>query len=85
MSVKLLAGLLTMTLGAAGNYSVQWSNMNNMVVGKGWKPGSATHVVNYTGSFSPNGNALNEHPVQMTVCRCPARSLALAMSDMRGW
>jgi len=49
-------GNVTMTLGAAGNYSVQWSNMNNMVVGKGWKPGSASHVVNYTGSFSPNGN-----------------------------
>ncbi len=49
-------GNVTMTLGAAGNYSVQWSNMNNMVVGKGWKPGSATRVVNYSGSFSPNGN-----------------------------
>ena len=50
------SGNVTMTLGAAGNYSVQWSNMNNMVVGKGWKPGSATHTVNYSGSFSPNGN-----------------------------
>jgi endo-1,4-beta-xylanase len=50
------SGNVTMTLGAAGNYSVQWSNMNNMVVGKGWKPGSATRVVNYSGSFSPNGN-----------------------------
>ncbi len=49
-------GNVTMTLGAGGNYSVQWSNMNNMVVGKGWKPGSATRVVNYSGSFSPNGN-----------------------------
>ncbi len=49
-------GNVTMTLGAAGNYSVQWSNMNNMVVGKGWKPGSANHTVNYSGTFSPNGN-----------------------------
>jgi endo-1,4-beta-xylanase len=48
-------GNVTMTLGPAGNYSVQWSNMNNMVVGKGWKPGSA-HTVNYSGTFSPNGN-----------------------------
>ncbi|MGW5667539.1 glycoside hydrolase family 11 protein [Micromonospora sp. NPDC003776] len=48
-------GNVTMTLGAGGNYSVQWSNMNNMVVGKGWKPGSS-HTVNYSGSFSPNGN-----------------------------
>ncbi|NUO60712.1 MAG: 1,4-beta-xylanase [Hamadaea sp.] len=48
-------GNVTMTLGAGGSYSVQWSNMNNMVVGKGWKPGSS-HTVNYSGSFSPNGN-----------------------------
>ncbi|MFG2043864.1 glycoside hydrolase family 11 protein [Dactylosporangium sp. NPDC048998] len=50
------SGNVTMTLGAAGNYSVQWSNMNNMVVGKGWNPGSSTHTVNYSGTFSPNGN-----------------------------
>jgi endo-1,4-beta-xylanase len=49
------SGNVTMTLGAGGNYSVQWSNMNNMVVGKGWKPGS-DHTVNYSGTFSPNGN-----------------------------
>jgi endo-1,4-beta-xylanase len=48
-------GNVTMTLGAGGSYSVQWSNMNNMVVGKGWKPGSS-HSVNYSGTFSPNGN-----------------------------
>jgi len=48
-------GNVTMTLGAGGSYGVQWSNMNNMVVGKGWKPGS-NHTVNYSGSFSPNGN-----------------------------
>jgi endo-1,4-beta-xylanase len=48
-------GNVTMTLGAGGNYSVQWSNINNFVVGKGWKPGSA-HTVNYSGTFSPNGN-----------------------------
>ena len=49
------SGNVTMTLGAGGSYSVQWSNMNNMVVGKGWNPGS-THTVNYSGTFSPNGN-----------------------------
>ncbi|MFI1990976.1 glycoside hydrolase family 11 protein [Actinoplanes sp. NPDC020271] len=48
-------GNVTMTLGAGGNYSVQWSNMNNAVVGKGWKPGSS-HTINYSGTFSPNGN-----------------------------
>jgi endo-1,4-beta-xylanase len=49
------SGNVSMTLGAAGNYSVQWSGINNFVVGKGWKPGSA-HTVNYSGTFSPNGN-----------------------------
>jgi len=44
-----------MTLGPAGQYRVQWSGINNTVVGKGWKPGSS-HTVNYSGSFSPNGN-----------------------------
>jgi endo-1,4-beta-xylanase len=49
------SGNVTMTLGAAGSYRVQWSGINNTVVGKGWNPGSS-HTVNYSGSFSPNGN-----------------------------
>src|SRR5437867_2922154 len=49
------SGNVTMTLGPAGQYSVQWSGINNTVVGKGWNPGSR-HTVNYSGSFSPNGN-----------------------------
>jgi endo-1,4-beta-xylanase len=49
------SGNVEMTLGAAGNYSVTWSNMNNAVVGKGWKPG-ARRVVNYSGTFNVNGN-----------------------------
>jgi endo-1,4-beta-xylanase len=48
-------GNVTMTLGPGGQYSVQWSNMNNMVVGKGWNPGSSRSV-RYSGTFSPNGN-----------------------------
>jgi endo-1,4-beta-xylanase len=48
-------GNVTMTLGAGGQYSVQWSNMNNAVVGKGWNPGS-NHTVNYSGSFNCGGN-----------------------------
>src|SRR5436190_6859030 len=48
-------GNVTMTLGAGGSYRVQWSGINNTVVGKGWKPGSS-HTVNYSGSFSPSGN-----------------------------
>jgi len=50
------SGNVTMQLGAAGNYSYQWSNINNHVGGKGWKPGSSTRVVNYSGSFNVNGN-----------------------------
>jgi endo-1,4-beta-xylanase len=49
------SGNVTMTLGAAGNYSVQWNSINNTVVGKGWNPGSS-HTVNYSGSFNCGGN-----------------------------
>ena len=48
-------GNVTMTLGAGGYYSVQWSNINNWVVGKGWNPGSS-RTVNYSGSSTRNGN-----------------------------
>ena len=48
-------GNVTMQLGAGGSYSVQWNNINNTVVGKGWKPGSS-HTVNYSGTFNVNGN-----------------------------
>jgi endo-1,4-beta-xylanase len=48
-------GNVTMTLGAGGSYKVSMNGINNSVVGKGWKPGSS-HTVNYSGSFSPNGN-----------------------------
>jgi endo-1,4-beta-xylanase len=49
------SGNVTMTLGAGGNYSVQWNGINNTVVGKGWNPGS-NHTVNYSGSFNCGGN-----------------------------
>jgi endo-1,4-beta-xylanase len=49
------SGNVTMTLGAAGNYSVQMSGINNSVVGKGWNPGSS-HTVNYSGSWTCGGN-----------------------------
>jgi endo-1,4-beta-xylanase len=49
------SGNVTMTLSAAGSYSVQWSGINNTVVGKGWNPGSS-HTVNYSGSFNCGGN-----------------------------
>ncbi|WP_033366684.1 glycoside hydrolase family 11 protein, partial [Dactylosporangium aurantiacum] len=49
------SGNVSMTLGAGGSYRVQWSGINNTVVGKGWKPGSS-HTVNYSGTFNVNGN-----------------------------
>ncbi|OBT68094.1 hypothetical protein VE03_01535 [Pseudogymnoascus sp. 23342-1-I1] len=40
----------------AGRYTVEWSgNTGNLVGGKGWNPGSA-RVINYSGTFTPNGN-----------------------------
>jgi endo-1,4-beta-xylanase len=50
------SGNVTMTLGAGGQYSVQWSGINNTVVGKGWNPGS-NHTVNYSGTWSSSGNS----------------------------
>ena len=44
-----------MTLGAGGQYSVQWSSTNNTVVGKGWNPGSEPHR-ELLGQFNVNGN-----------------------------
>lgn len=50
------SGNVTMTLGAGGNFSVQMSGINNWVGGKGWNPGTSNRVVNYSGTFNPNGN-----------------------------
>ncbi|KAH6633876.1 endo-beta1,4-xylanase A [Chaetomium sp. MPI-SDFR-AT-0129] len=41
--------------GAGGSYSVDWQNCGNFVGGKGWNPGSS-RVINYSGTFSPQGN-----------------------------
>ncbi len=46
----------SMTLGPAGNYSVTFNTAaQNIVVGKGWNPGSS-HTVNYNASFNCGGN-----------------------------
>jgi hypothetical protein len=49
-------GVPTMTLGADGNYSVSWSNVNNFTAGKGWAIGSPTRVINFAGSFDGGSN-----------------------------
>ncbi|HTF97396.1 MAG TPA: glycoside hydrolase family 11 protein [Cellvibrio sp.] len=46
------SGSASMTLGAAGRYTSQWtSNTNNWVGGKGWNPGSSSRVVSYSGNY----------------------------------
>jgi hypothetical protein len=44
-------GSVSMTMGPAGNCSVNWSNVGNFVCGKGWKPGT-NRTVTYSGSVS---------------------------------
>ncbi|KAF2451767.1 glycoside hydrolase family 11 protein [Karstenula rhodostoma CBS 690.94] len=40
-----------------GAYSVTWNGTGNFVGGKGWNPGSTSKILNWTGSFEPNGYA----------------------------
>lgn len=48
-------GDVTYTNGDAGSYSVQWTNCDNFVAGKGWNPG-ASRSISYTSTFAPSGN-----------------------------
>ena len=53
-----------MTLGPAGNYTVSWDMRprGNIVVGKGWRTGSATRRVGYrAAAFEPGSNGYLTH------------------------
>src|SRR5688572_27866388 len=46
------SGSASMTLQSGGRYTSQWtSNTNNWVGGKGWKPGTSSRVVSYSGNY----------------------------------
>jgi len=49
-------GIPVMTLGAAGNYSVTWSNVYNFTAGKGWSKGKPDRVIDFSGSFDGGSN-----------------------------
>lgn len=40
-------GTVNAVNGSGGNYSVNWQNVGNFVVGKGWTSGTPNRVVNY--------------------------------------
>ncbi|MDC0681032.1 glycoside hydrolase family 11 protein [Sorangium atrum] len=47
-------GCLTNT---ADGFSVEWSDINNLLGRKGLRPGSGNQIVTYEADFQPNGNA----------------------------
>lgn len=50
-------GTINAVNGSGGNYSVQWTNTGNFVIGKGWATGSPNRVINYNaGVWAPSGN-----------------------------
>ena len=51
------SGDASLTLGAGGNYTAQWTNVtNNWFGGKGWSPGSDLRIINYSGSFTASAS-----------------------------
>ncbi|KNE72384.1 hypothetical protein AMAG_16869 [Allomyces macrogynus ATCC 38327] len=49
-------GHSSISIGPDGQYTTSWNSVSNFVAGKGWPTGSPTRVVEYSGTFSPQGN-----------------------------
>ena len=49
-------GTVTYTNGAAGEYTVDWTDSGDFVAGKGWNPGSAQDIT-YSADYEPDGNS----------------------------
>jgi endo-1,4-beta-xylanase len=41
----------------SGGYSVNWSNINNLLGRKGKRPGSKSNIITYEATYTPNGNS----------------------------
>ena len=48
-------GSVSMTLGSAGNYSTNWSNIGDFTSGKGWSTGSARNIGYNAGVYNNSG------------------------------
>lgn len=49
-------GTVEMTLGEAGEYSLEWNNTNSMVCGLGWETGARRDVEYTASTFDPGSN-----------------------------
>jgi endo-1,4-beta-xylanase len=47
----------TMVLGDSGNFSCTWSNISNILFRKGLRPGTREQVLNFSATYTPNGNS----------------------------
>jgi len=65
------SGSASMTLQNGGRYQSQWTNnTNNWVGGKGWKPGSSSRTISYTGYYG-GSNSQNTYVALYGWTRSP--------------
>ena len=48
-------GSACISLNSATSYTAQWSGIGDFVAGVGWRPGSTSRVISYSGSLNANG------------------------------